>query len=360
MSARNIILIAFALVAALGTAMLARNWMNAQQRPVAAAPKATPVEASQYVLVAKAALPTGRFIKPEDLRWQAWPEGQVPATYMLKGKREPNELTGAVVRSGFAADEPITDARIVKPGERGFMAAVLEPGFRAVSVSVTATSGIAGFIFPGDHVDLLVTHSVSTDEISSRKKALVTETVLADVRVVAIDQKTDDQTGTPTVARTITFEVTPKQAEMVNVARRLGELTLSLRSLSREELQGDLASAALDSALDEGDAALPEEVIALVGEDKAKPAAKADGAKAIDAKTPDSKPGEVTIAEGRFTVDNEVSRLIGGIGETQRIQIVRGDKLAVMGFRNGAAEDGRATGEQPQNEPMQQQSEAPQ
>jgi pilus assembly protein CpaB len=350
MSVRNILLVSFAVVAALGTAMLARGWMNAQQRPVAAAPKAAPVEAAQQVLVAKAALPAGRFIKPEDLRWQAWPEGQVPATYMLKGKRELDELTGAVVRSGFAADEPITDARIVKPGERGFMAAVLEPGFRAVSVSVTATSGIAGFVFPGDHVDLLVTHSVSTDELSSRKTALVTETVLADVRVVAIDQKTDDQTGTPTVARTITFEVTPKQAEMVNVARRLGEMTLSLRSLSREELQGDLVNAELD----EGDAALPAEVVALVGEDKAKPADKARAAKVADA-----KPGEVTIAEGRFTIDNEVSRLIGGLGETQRIQVVRGEKVAVMGFRNGAAEDDRPTGDQPRNEPMQQ-SEAPQ
>lgn len=351
MSPRNIIVISFALVAALGTAMLARGWMNAQQRPVvAAAPKAAPVEASQFVLVAKTTLPAGRFIKPEDLRWQAWPEGQVPATYMLKGKREPNELSGAVVRSGFAADEPVTDTRIVKPGERGFMAAVLEPGFRAVSVSVTATSGIAGFVFPGDHVDLLVTHSVNTDDLSSRKKALVTETVLTDVRVVAIDQKTDDQTGTPTVARTITFEVTPKQAEMVNVARRLGELTLSLRSLSREELQGDLVNAALD----EGDATLPEEVVALVGEEKAKPADKTDAAKFSDA-----KPGEVTIAEGRYTIDNEVSRLIGGLGEVQRIQVVRGDRLAVMGFRNGAAEDDRAAGtDQPQNDPMQ--SEAPQ
>lgn len=357
MSARNILLVSFALVAALGTAMLARNWMNAQQRPVAVAPNAAPVEAAQQVLVAKVALPAGRFIKPEDLRWQAWPEGKVPETYMLKGKRELDELTGAVVRSGFAADEPITDARIVKPGDRGFMAAVLEPGFRAVSVSVTATSGIAGFVFPGDHVDLLVTHSVSTDDMSSRKNALVTETVLADVRVVAIDQTMNDQAGTPTVARTVTFEVTPKQAEMVNVARRLGELTLSLRSLSREELQGDLVSASLD----EGDADLPAEVLAVMGEAKTKPADKTDTAKSDIAKMPDAKPGEVTIAEGRYTIDNEVSRLIGGIGEVQRLQVVRGEKEAVKGFRNGAAEDDRATGNQPQNQPtQQQQSEAPQ
>jgi pilus assembly protein CpaB len=327
MSPRNILLLSFALVAALGTALLARGWMNSQ-RPVATATasKPVPVEASQYVLVAKTALPVGRFLKPEDLRWQAWPDGQVPASYMVKGKRQPEELTGAVVRSGIAADEPITDARVVKPGERGFMAAVLEPGFRAVSVSVTATSGIAGFVFPGDHVDLLVTHSIPNDEPGGRKKALATETVLRDVRVVAIDQKTDDQNSTPSVARTVTFEVTPKQAEMVNVARRLGELTLSLRSLGREELQGSLVTAELE----EGDADLPEEVTALVGDDKGKPSEKAA----------DNKPGEVTIAEGRFTIDSEVSRLIGGLGQTQKVQIVRGMKSEVKGFRNGAAEDG--------------------
>ncbi len=319
MSPRNIILIAFALIAALGTAMLARGWINSQ-RVVTAAPTPVPVEASQYVLVAKTPLPAGRFIKPEDLRWQAWPDNQMPATYLLKGKRQPEELTGSVVRSGIAADEPITDARLVKPGDRGFMAAVLEPGFRAVSVSVTATSGIAGFVFPGDRVDLLVTHSVKNDDVDGRKKALATETVLRDVRVVAIDQRTDDQNSTPTVARTITFEVTPKQAEMVNVARRLGELTLSLRSLSREELQGALSQDALSMAeLDEGDAALPEDFLAALSNSKPKPA-------------------EITISEGRFTIDNEVSRLIGGLGETHKVTIMRGDKSQVKGFRNGTAE----------------------
>lgn len=315
MSPRNIILIAFALIAALGTAMLARSWMNSQRVVTAAAPQVVPVEASQYVLVAKTPLPAGRFIKPEDVRWQAWPESQMPATYLLKGKRQPEELSGAVVRSGIAADEPITDARLVKPGDRGFMAAVLEPGFRAVSVSVTATSGIAGFVFPGDRVDLLVTHSVKSDEIDGRKNFLATETVLRDVRVVAIDQRTDDQNSTPTLARTVTFEVTPKQAEMVNVARRLGELTLSLRSLSREELQGSLNIAELA----EGDAALPEEILGALGDTKPKPA-------------------EITISEGRFTVDNEVSRLIGGLGETQKVTVMRGDKSEIKGFRNGVAE----------------------
>ena len=220
----------------------------------------------------------------------------MPASYILHDKRSPDELAGAVVRVGIAADEPITDARLVKPGDRGFMAAVLDPGMRAVSVAVTATSGISGFVFPGDRVDLLVTYAIRGDGDDGRKSALATETVLREIRVVAIDQRADDQNTTPTVVRTVTFEVTPKQAEIINVARRLGELTLSLRSLGREELQSDLA----DLELSEGDAAEQGDSL--------------DSALASAGVLPPGK----TIQEGRFTTDNEVSRLLGGIGGGHR------------------------------------------
>lgn len=321
MSPRNIILLAFALIAAAGTALMARSWINSQRAGmVVTQPKTVPVEATQFVLVAKANLPAGRFVKVEDFRWQGWPEGPLPSSYLVKGKRQPEDLVGAVVRAGIAADEPVTDVRLVKPGERGFMAAVLEPGFRAVSVSVNATSGIAGFVFPGDRVDLLVTHKVKTEDSSARKTALVTETVLREVRVVAIDQKTDDQNATAVVARTVTFEVTPKQAEMVNVARKIGELTLSLRSLGREELQGDLAALEVE----EGDTLLPEEVLAVTSQAK-------------------FEPTEATIAEGRFTVDSEVSRLIGGIGgDVQKVTVIRGTRSTEQKFRNGVPEADRS------------------
>lgn len=321
MSARNIILLVFALVAAIGTALVARGWINSERAAALQAgqkPAVAPV-VGQYVLVAKANLPAGRFVKPEDFRWQVWPEGPVPASYMMRDKRKPEELTGAVVRVGIAADEPITDSRLAKPGDRGFMAAVLEPGMRAVSVAVTATSGISGFVFPGDRVDLLVTHAVKAGEDSGRKTAMVTETVLREVRVVAIDQRADDQNTTPTIVRTVTFEVTPKEAEMINVARRLGELTLSLRSLGREELQGELAALELQ----EGDATDGSESLA--------------NALASAGITPAVK----TIQEGRFTTDNEVSPLIGGLtGNSQKVTIVRGEKSAVQSFRDGIAESG--------------------
>lgn len=321
MSARNIILLVFALVAAIGTALVARGWINAERNAALQAnqkPAAAPV-VGQFVLVAKANLPAGRFVKPEDFRWQIWPEGPVPVTYLMRDKRKPEELTGAVVRVGIAADEPITESRLAKPGDRGFMAAVLEPGMRAVSVAVTATSGISGFVFPGDRVDLLVTHAVKAGEDSGRKTAMVTETVLREVRVVAIDQRADDQNTTPQIVRTVTFEVTPKEAEMINVARRLGELTLSLRSLGREELQGELAALELQ----EGDT--------VDGSDSLANALVSAGI----------TPAVKTIQEGRFTTDHEVSPLIGGLtGHSQKVTIVRGEKSAVQSFRDGIAESG--------------------
>lgn len=317
MSLRNILLLGFALITAIGTALMARGWINSERAALASSKKPA-VAAGQYVLVAKVSLPAGRFVKPEDFRWQAWPEGPVPTSYLLRDQRDPEELSGAVVRVGIAADEPIADSRLAKPGDRGFMAAVLEPGMRAVSVAVTATSGISGFVFPGDRVDLLVTHAVPAGDGSGRKSALVTETVLRDVRVVAIDQRADDQNTTPTVVRTVTFEVTPKEAEMVNVGRRLGELTLSLRSLGREELQGELAALELQ----EGDASDDDETAVLAVEKAA------------------LKPSDKTIQEGRFTTDSEVSRLVGGLSGANRVTIMRGPKTEIQSFRDGFAENG--------------------
>ena len=88
----------------------------------------------------------------------------MPETYVLKGQRSEEEMVGAVVRSRIAAGEPITDGAVVKPGDRGFLAAVLSPGMRAVSVPVNATSSHSGLIFPGDRVDLILTQSLSADE----------------------------------------------------------------------------------------------------------------------------------------------------------------------------------------------------
>jgi pilus assembly protein CpaB len=139
------------------------------------------------------------------------------------------DLVGSVVRRAIAAGEPVSIGRLVKPGNRGFLAAVLRPGYRAVSLRINATSSISGLVFPGDRVDVILTHTVNARRVS--------ETVLTNVRVLAIDQQTNDQAQAPKVGKHATFEVTPKQAEMFSVLSDMGKLSLSLRSLAKDQAE---------------------------------------------------------------------------------------------------------------------------
>ncbi len=141
------------------------------------------------------------------------------------------------MRQGIASGEPITDGRLVKPGQSGFLAAVLKPGTRAISIEVNATSGVAGFVFPGDRVDLILTLNVSQGGEGEGEESMsrASETILTDVRVVAMDQSTNDQDQQASVRGVATLEVSPKEAEVVSLSRELGRLSLSLRSIARIE-----------------------------------------------------------------------------------------------------------------------------
>jgi pilus assembly protein CpaB len=139
-----------------------------------------------------------------------------------------------VVRRRIAAGEPITDGLVVKPGDRGFLAAVLEPGMRAVSVPINAISSHSGLIFPGDRIDLILTQALSTNEGEDSVRR-VSETVLQDIRIIAMGADTNDDPAEGKAnqkAKTATFEVTPAQAEQVTLLTELGKLSLSLRSLA--------------------------------------------------------------------------------------------------------------------------------
>lgn len=229
MSRRRLVFILIALVISVTTMLVGRAWLRADRSVAVAAP--APVQVTPRVLVAKGRLPAGHFVRPEDLRWQPWPANGVAANYVVESKHQLSEFVGAVVRSGLNDGEPITDARVVRPGDRGFMAAVLTPGYRAVTVPVTVSTGLAGFVFPGDHVDLLLTLAVPA-EGQSKREHRAAETILTNLRVLAVDQRADDQNKKVMVAKTATLEVTPKQAEVIAVASELGRLSLSLRSLA--------------------------------------------------------------------------------------------------------------------------------
>ncbi len=233
---RTLLLAVAALATAGLTAFLVQGWIANQralllaQRPVEA-----PREQPNQILVAKQDLPAGTFVKPEHLQWRAWPADGLDASFVRKSEDAMNAFTGAVVRKGIVAGEPITVKRVVKAGERGFLAAVLSPGMRAVSVKVNAASGISGLVFPGDRVDLILSHKIKSQDAKTRSVRSVSETVLTNVRVLAIGQITDDQKGKPIVAKTATLEVWPKQAEVVAVVIELGKLSLSLRRLAKTD-----------------------------------------------------------------------------------------------------------------------------
>jgi pilus assembly protein CpaB len=235
MGGRRILVLLVAVVAAGATAMYARSWIEGQETNIAAVAAPTPDEDVHEVLVADTTLSAGTFVKPQHLRWQRWPTDDVPDSYFLREQHSDQELIGAVVRRGISEGQPITTGGVVKPGERGFLAAVLEPGMRAVSVPLTAISGNAGLIFPGDRVDLILTQAISSDEQTTRR---VSETVLSDLRVLAMGVATNDapeEGDSNEKARTATLQVTPRQAEEVTLLTELGKLSLSLRSLARAD-----------------------------------------------------------------------------------------------------------------------------
>lgn len=253
MRLRSLLLAGVALTLATGTGLIAKSWLDSQRNALASRPAAT-VAPQRQVLVAKTDIAVGSFVRAEHLRWQAWPEGAVSPTYKIEGDKKLEDFAGSLTRERIVAGEPITDAKVVTPGSSGFLAAVLKPGMRAVSVAVTVTSGISGFVFPGDRVDIMLTHVLPPDnpaQASVERRA--SETVLRDIRVLAIDQKLESKPNEAVVARTATLEVTPKQGEMIAVVQEMGRLSLALRSLARED-EGDsapppapLRSATLDS-----------------------------------------------------------------------------------------------------------------
>ncbi len=234
MRIRTLLLFFAAVVLAGGTGMLVRSFLAQKTAEVEAAPLARAAAPQKSVLVARNAIARGQILKPQDFSWQVWPEGGIDRNYIQAGTRPAEAFTGWVARDPFVPGEPISETKIVSPGSRGFLAAALAPGMRAVSVPVTATSGISGFVFPGDQVDMLITHPVvgGVGGGAGEAQHKASETVLRDVRVIAVDQKLDSKGNEALVAHTATLEVTPKQSEMIAVATEMGKLSLSLRSLA--------------------------------------------------------------------------------------------------------------------------------
>ncbi len=188
------------------------------------------------ILVAARALRAGTLLKPEDLSVDQRIANAVPSGARPDTPAARNELLGSMIRRGLAAGEPVLTADALNPGERGFLAAVLGPDMRAVTVGVDAISGLAGLVWPGDRVDLILTQSQEGADVPPARR-ISGETVLHDVRVIAIDRQlvqgaTSESPETQAV-RTVTLEVSPADAERVVVAGRLGHLSLTVVAVAQ-------------------------------------------------------------------------------------------------------------------------------
>lgn len=257
MGAVRIAILAVAAAAAIALAFIVRGMMapdNAESS-VAAAPMAPPPKPMARVLVAKKDLQVGYRITTVDLGWQDWPVESLNPTFVTDGGKpkvappegvkkvangaataaqdlmtgdEPMKaFEGAIVKETILAGEPLTPRKVVRGGEGGYMAVVLSPGMRAVSIPVTSETGAGGFILPGDRVDILQSRS------QEGGKGHLTEVLMQNVKVLAIDQRTAPEEDAKTIVGGVaTVEVAAQDVEVLARGRAQGEMMLALRPYS--------------------------------------------------------------------------------------------------------------------------------
>ena len=234
MDVKKLALLVGALVIAVVTAVMAKNMFAGAGAQQAAAAPAVPL--GPKVLVAKKALPVGTIVDADSFAFQPWPKELMQSAYYVDGQPDgdPKKLLGTVVRYQITAGQPVTRGSLVGPQDRGFLAAALGPGMRAITVPVNTSSSVAGFVFPGDHVDMVLNQTVSGGGEGPPLK--VSETIIRNLRVLATDQriteKDDDGKTQVKTFSNVTLEVTPRIAEKISVAQSIGSLSLSLRSIA--------------------------------------------------------------------------------------------------------------------------------
>jgi pilus assembly protein CpaB len=202
-------------------------------------PPAAPVEVVKMdtvdILVARGDIQLGQAVSAQDMQWQQWPT-QAASPAFVRRTDKPNaieQLSGAIARSPFVAGEPIRDAKLIKANGSGYMAAVLDKGMRAISTEISPETGAGGFILPNDRVDVILSKRDREAEKSGAAESHTSETILSNIRILAIDQTLGEKDGQKVViGKTATLELTPRQSETLALSRQLGTLSLALRSLA--------------------------------------------------------------------------------------------------------------------------------
>ncbi|MET1755626.1 Flp pilus assembly protein CpaB [Novosphingobium sp. RD2P27] len=237
MDKKKLLLLVAALLIAVTTAFAARSVL-AGGAAAPAAQAAPVVPTGPKVLVAQRALPTGTIITADSVSFQDWPQELVKDAYFIDGTADITKLLGTVVRFPVTAGQPLTQGALVAPGDRGFLAAALGPGMRAMTIPVSDKTGVGGFVFPGDRVDLVLTQGVPT---AGEQELKTSETILRNLRVLATDQSattaTEEGKSVVRTFSTVTLEVTPRVAEKISVAQTLGELSMILRPLADNQAE---------------------------------------------------------------------------------------------------------------------------
>jgi pilus assembly protein CpaB len=231
MKAARIAVLFVAVGAAGGAALLARSIMPSDNGPVAVV---KPQISTTKVLVASRDITLGTRVTTADLSWQEWPSNAISEHFVTQSKA-PNGLSdsvGSIARTPMLGGEPVNSNKLVKLGEGGFMSAILPRGMRAVSTKISPETGAGGFILPNDRVDVILTKRLKSNSVSGGD-TFVTETILTNVRVLAIDQAVKEEDGRQVVVgKTATLELAPEQTEVLALGEELGELSLALRSLA--------------------------------------------------------------------------------------------------------------------------------
>jgi len=222
--------IAVLVLAASALGLFALNLDRPKQAAQVVQSEPAPLTVSYFV--AAHPLPAGTLAREEDFATRAVPANNLPNGAITDSPDARVSLRGSLVRTFLETGAPVTAADVLRPRDRGFLASVLEPGTRAISVAVDVESGVSGLIWPGDHVDVVLTHEIDKADPADHT---VSEVVLRDVRILGIDQEIVQ--GAPAgnsaagkIARTVTLQVVPEQVKTITVGAHIGKLSLAMRS----------------------------------------------------------------------------------------------------------------------------------
>jgi pilus assembly protein CpaB len=230
MKAARIVVLSVAIAAGGVAALLAGR----SEKPPEVKPEVAKVDTVD-VLVARADILMGQAVSPGDVQWQAWPTSASSGNFIRKNNRPQaiEDLAGMIARVPFVAGEPIREAKLVNAKGSGFMAAILPSGMRAISTQISPETGAGGFILPNDHVDVILSRRDREAEKATGTEVHISEIVLSNIRVLAIDQNVEEKGGQKVVVgKTATLELTPSQSEALALSQSLGSLSLALRSVT--------------------------------------------------------------------------------------------------------------------------------